>query len=89
MPSQSFKAANTSHPDLHAFCAQQFAFDLQISAVSTQRPASGNHAMTWNRGVGTVAHDVADGARGARFARKRGDIAVRGDAAGRNTSHDG
>jgi hypothetical protein len=89
MPSHSFKAANASHPDLNAFCAQQFAFDLQISAVSTERPASGNHAMTWDGGVGTLAHDVANGARGARFARKRGDIAVRGDTAGRNTSYGG
>jgi hypothetical protein len=86
-PSQPFKAANPSHPNLQPFGTQQLTLHLQVSAVSAERPACGNHAMTRDAPVAAVAHDVADRSRRPRLAGKRGDITIGGDVARRNTSH--
>lgn len=73
--------------DLETFGAQQFAFQLEVAAVASQRAAGTHHAVTWGRGVVTLPHDVADRTPRARPPGQFGDVAVGGNAAGRDSPH--
>src|SRR5258705_1549994 len=86
-PSQPLEGANPSHPDLHSFDTQQFTLDLQVTAITAERPARRYHAMAGDARIGAGTHDGADRARRPRVPRKRGDVAVGRDAPGRDPAH--
>jgi len=62
MPSRALKAADASHPNLDAFRSQEFPFDLQVPAVTSEQTSRGDHAMARYSRFPAVSHDVADGA---------------------------
>src|SRR6185436_6017560 len=85
-PPRTLEAAYAPHPDLHSFRAQQFPFDLQVPAVPSEQTPRGDHAVAGDARLAAGSHDVADGARRARFARQGGDVIVGGDTPGRDPS---
>jgi hypothetical protein len=63
---------------------QERTLQRLAAAISAQPSAGRDHAMAGDARRAAALHDVADGTRGARNARRGGDVAVGGDAAGRN-----
>jgi hypothetical protein len=85
-PPRTLEAAHAPHPDLHSFRAQQFPFDLQVPAIPSEQTSSGDHAVAGDARFSAVSHDVAHGARRARFSRQGRDVTVGGDTAGGDPS---
>jgi hypothetical protein len=56
------EAAHAPHPDLDAFRSKQLPFELQVSAITSEQPSRGDHAMARQAWLPAVSHDVADGA---------------------------
>ena len=69
-------------------CEQQGALRKQISPVTTELAAGRNDAMAGHRRIARGAHDVTDGAMGARATGGGGDITISGHAAVRNAADD-
>jgi hypothetical protein len=74
---------------LDSFAPKQFAFELQVAAVAAERAAGADHPVAWGARVAAFTHDVADGPVGARATGERGDVAVGGDAPGRDAADGG
>src|SRR5262245_15222968 len=73
----------------HAFGLEQRALHPLAAAVSAEASAGGDDPVTGYTGRPAAFHDVADGPRRARRARRRRDVAVRRDAPGRNAADRG
>ena len=73
--------------DDDAFRHEQRSLQHLAAAVAAQPSAGGDHAVARDVGPAAAAHDVADGARRARPAGERRDLAVRRDAPRRNAPH--
>src|SRR5258705_10850095 len=58
-PSQPLEGANQPHPDLHSFDTQQFTLDLQVTAITAERPAPPYHAMPGDARIGAGPHNRA------------------------------
>src|SRR5262245_33685774 len=83
-PSRALEAAHAAHPDLHTVRSQQFCFDPRISALTSEQPSRGDHAVARYTRLPAAAHDVPDGARRARVSRQRRNVTIGCDTTGRN-----
>ena len=86
-PAHGVEATNTPQPHLVSLGAEQLALDLQVAAVATQAPTSRDDAVARCRRVAAFAEDAADRPMRARRTGERRDVAIRGDAAGRDSPH--
>src|SRR5207253_9260800 len=59
-----------------------------LPAVPAEASARRDHAVARDVGPPAAAHDVADGACGARATGQPGDVAVGGNASGWDSPHD-
>ncbi len=67
---------------------EQRRFELRVRAVAADPAVGGDDAVIGEPRCLGGPHEIADGARRAWFARQLRDIAVGGDAAGRNAADD-
>ena len=70
------------------FGRQPLLLPGRIGAVAPQGAAGRHHPVAGDAGVVAVAHDVADGAGGARPAGQHGHVAVGRDPARRDAADD-
>ena len=65
-PADVIESPETARGDLYPLGPEQFAFELDVSAVASERPGRANHAVAGNRGIAAIAHERAHRARRAR-----------------------
>src|SRR3954453_14794071 len=78
------KAADLPADNNNPFSPEERSFHALVPAVTTQEAPGGHHAMAGDSADAATLHDVSDGARRARLARRLRDIPVRSDPSGRD-----
>src|SRR3954449_4611032 len=78
------KAADPPADNNNPFSPEERSFHALVPAVTTQEAPGGHHAMAGDSADAATLHDVSDGARRARLARRLRDIPVRSDLSGRD-----
>jgi hypothetical protein len=71
------------------FGLEQGPLEPRGSAISSEASGSRNHPVARNISLLAIAHDVANGSRGARPAGELGDVAVGRDFPDRDSTHSG
>src|SRR5262245_43618047 len=89
LPPDPVELAHAGARHDHALRDEQRSLEHLAAAVAAEPSPGGYHAVARHIGTAAALHDVADGARGARPAGERGDVAVSRDAPGRDPPHDG
>ena len=88
-PQRPVEVTNPRSRNDHSLGREKRTLQELAAAVAAQTPTSGDDAVARHVAAAALAHDVADGPRGAWTSSERRHVAVRGNAARRNAPDGG